>query len=84
MREQGGGPLHLCLETNNASEVKEQSVWVGGVGVRDGRKSSGMVWHGMVWCGLVGSAVGDHPLAPCASVRTFMRGPFVPGRQAHQ
>lgn len=63
----------------------EKSRVLRGVGERQ-EDTSGMVWHGMVWCGLVGSAVGDHPLAlaPCASVRTFMRGPFVQGRQAHQ
>lgn len=53
-------------------------LWVTG-----GEERSGMVWHVMVWCGVVGSAVRDQPLAPCASVGTFMRGPFVPGRQAY-
>lgn len=71
--------FHLCLETNNAS-------WVRNRFSRGDRweESYGMVWYSMVWCGLVDSAVGDHPLARCASVRTFMRGPFVLGRQAHQ
>lgn len=80
MRNGGGEPC-VCVWRQMQARLRSR---VSGGGVRDGRKSSGMVWHGMVWCGLVGSAVGDHPLAPCASMRTFMRGPFVPGRQAHQ
>lgn len=54
--------------------------------VRDGRKA--LAWYGTVWCGVVWLALQLEtiplPLAPCASVRTFMRGPFVLGRQAHQ
>lgn len=56
------------------------------LGVRDGRIA--LAWYGTVWCGVVWLALPSEtipsPLAPCASVRTFMRGPFVPGRQAHQ
>lgn len=51
-------------------------------------ESSGMVGYGTVWCGVVWLALLSETipssLAPCASVRTFMRGSFVPGRQAHQ
>lgn len=47
-----------------------------------------LAWYGTVWCGVVWLALQREtipsPLAPCASVRTFMRGAFVPGRQAHQ
>lgn len=45
---------------------------------------SGMVWHIMVWFGYLCCQTNPSPLAPGASVRTFMRGPFVPGRQAYQ
>lgn len=58
-----GGKPYVCV-WRQTMQARLRSRASGG-GVRDGRKSSGMVWHGMVWCGLVGSAVGDHPLAPC-------------------
>lgn len=45
----GGKTLRLCLETNNASEVKEQSVWGGG-GVEGWEEE---LWHGMARYGVV-------------------------------
>ena len=45
----------------------------------------GMARYGVVWFGwLLLAETIPSPLAPCASMRTLMRGPFVPGRQAHQ
>lgn len=48
---------------------------------KDGWEALG--WYGMVWLALLLQTIPS-PLAPRASVRTFMRGLFVLSRQAQQ
>lgn len=78
--DQVWGWLTVSRQTTQAGEGAEC------LRVRDGRKA--LAWYGTVWCGVVWLALLSETipssLAPCASVRTFMRGLFVLGRQAHQ
>lgn len=71
-----------CVERQTTPARKETEH----LKLRDGKEA--LAWYGTVWCGEVWLALLSEtipsPLVLGASVRTFMRRPFVPGRQAHQ